>query len=151
MDQLVTRLRIANPTINFEPAAVASWSPVQQRVNYVASSDPPHIWALLHELGHALKKHTMYQNDLMLISKEAEAWECAQKLSKNYGIAIDPEHIQDCMDTYRDWLYRRSICPRCDSHGLQTAAELYRCYNCQASWQVSNHRFCRPYRALAKI
>jgi hypothetical protein len=65
-------------------------------------------------------------------------------------VIIDEEHIQNCLDTYRDWLHKRSTCPRCDSHGLQTS-EQYKCYNCRAVWRVGNERFCRAYRSLQSL
>lgn len=79
---------------------------------------------------------------------ESEAWSVAAKIGRKYGVSISDEHIQNCLDTYRDWLHRRSTCPTCGTHVIQSDSNTYRCYNCQTVWHVSNRRFVRPYRKL---
>jgi hypothetical protein len=115
-------------------------------VSYNPDEGSTGFWSILHELGHALLDHQSYENDVNLLQKEAEAWEKAVIVAKSYGMTIDQEHIQNCLDTYRDWLHKRSTCPTCSSHGLQQNKALYRCLNCQGAWKVSSARFCRPYR-----
>jgi hypothetical protein len=70
----------------------------------------------------------------------------AVKIGRKYRIKLDNNHIQDCLDTYRDWLHRRSKCPTCGMHVLQKDVRTYQCFNCDASWRVSAGRFARPYR-----
>jgi len=116
-------------------------------VIYTDSKDSPiSEWALLHEVGHALLEHHNYRSDLELISLESQAWDKAKVLGKKYGQQIDPDHIEDCMDTYRDWLHQRSACPVCDTRSLQQDARHYKCFNCGQVWTVTSSRFCRPYR-----
>ncbi len=103
-------------------------------------------WALLHEAGHALLGHKGYKTDAGLLMLEVEAWQAAQKLSIKMEITITEEHIQDCLNTYRDWLYARSTCPTCALNSLQIDETTYLCLNCSARWSVSQSRFCRPYR-----
>lgn len=147
MEKFVAQLRNQFPALKFVQSEVASWSPRQQQVSYVVTKEEGQdMWSLLHELGHALLGHESYQTDANLLQKEAEAWERALELAGIYQITINPEHIENCLDTYRDWLHRRSTCPDCSSHGLQLNKSLYSCLNCQTRWQVSNARFCRPYR-----
>jgi hypothetical protein len=51
------------------------------------------------------------------------------------------------LDTYRDWLYKRSICPTCTAKCLQQGDFVhYRCFNCHTTWRVTASRFCRAYR-----
>jgi replication factor C subunit 3/5 len=65
-----------------------------------------------------------------------------------YDINIDDDHIQNCLDTYRNWLHLRSTCPECGIRTLQTDKYTYRCHNCHTIWKVTSERFCRPYRKI---
>ncbi|HSD56029.1 MAG TPA: ImmA/IrrE family metallo-endopeptidase [Candidatus Saccharimonadales bacterium] len=146
MEKLVAKLQKQYPSLEFAVGSLASWSPQKKQVTYEESDDPRSSWSLLHELGHALAGHEDYQSDVSLLQKETEAWERAILLAKEYGILIDDDHVQACLDTYRDWLHKRSTCPDCSSHGLQQSKTLYHCVNCQSTWMVTSARFCRPYR-----
>ena len=136
------------PGIQLEPGDSFFWSPKQNKITYneTTISSPIGIWSMLHEAAHAQMNHTNYNSDLNLLKLEVEAWNEAKKLAKKFGIEIDENHIQDCLDTYRDWLHRRSTCPNCEVVCLQSTSTLYYCHNCNASWHVSASRFCRPYR-----
>ena len=145
MDHLVHSLQADYPQFVFLQSKTACWSPRDKHIHYTTHG--PHSKAkLLHELAHALLGHTTYQSDLDLLRKEIEAWEQAQILAERYEAAIDPEHAQDCLDTYRDWVHKRSTCPTCHMNGLQSDVRSYRCLNCGHTWEVSSSRFCRPYR-----
>lgn len=148
---LLERLRQDYPAIRFTAGQRYCWSPATVQVFYKRShqhqSDPVAVMSLLHETGHALLGHERYRQDFELLELEAAAWERARTLAAGYGITLDEDHVQDCLDTYRDWLYRRSICPSCTSKALQLDdSPEYRCYNCHAVWRVAASRFCRPYR-----
>lgn len=145
MDSLIVSLKRDFPAISFISGELPHWSPSKQQVTYTDNS-PHNQWTLLHELGHALCGHKDYKSDVDLLQKETEAWSKAAFVGKNYGVAIAQEHIETCLDTYRDWLHKRSTCPECGTHGLQHSKALYYCPNCQTHWQVSSARFCRPYR-----
>jgi len=152
MGPLLIKLQKHYPDLSFEPGAQFTWSPDKNKVIYKQVSDDTDkvaIWSLLHEVGHALLKHNTYESDFELLILEVEAWNKAQNIAKNYDHKIDENHIQDCLDTYRDWLYRRSTCPSCTSCSLQTDAKTYTCFNCDSVWRVSQSRMCRPYRKLA--
>lgn len=146
METFVETLRQDYPHIMFQEADTASWSPEQHIVSYDPGEQHTGLWSVLHELGHALLEHQSYESDINLLQKETDAWQKAITVAKHYRLEIDPEHIQNCLDTYRDWLHKRSTCPTCGSHGLQQSKALYRCLNCQDTWKVSSARFCRPYR-----
>lgn len=145
MENLVASLRRDFPAISFELGELPHWSPSDKRVTYSDEAQNSQ-WTLLHELGHALCGHNDYKSDLDLLQKEIEAWNKALLVGKSYEIRIDKSHIEDCLDTYRDWLHKRSTCPECSTHGLQHSKALYYCPNCQTHWQVTSARFCRPYR-----
>lgn len=148
MKQLLDTLRARFPELRFTAGQRFSWSPQTGEVIYKRGASGEHArWSLLHETGHALLDHHSYGLDFELLCMEVDAWQQAKTLAADVGIAIDENHIQDCLDTYRDWLYRRSICPDCGTKCLQTDnAEHYRCHNCHASWRVSANRFARTYR-----
>jgi len=134
--------------IDFRAGNQFFWSPRKRQIIYNEKIQASSVaaWSLLHELGHALLGHTTYSTDLELVEMESQAWQKAEELAKTYDQIIDPDHIQDCMDTYRDWLHQRSACPRCSSRSLQQDSKHYKCFNCGQTWTVSTSRFCRPYR-----
>jgi hypothetical protein len=148
MEKLLVKLRKTLPGISFEPGEAFFWSPEHSRVTYKRDSaeKPQHAWALLHEASHALLDHKNYQRDIELLLLEVAAWQKAKELAIQFEIEISEDHIQDCLDTYRDWLHQRATCPRCSTVSLQVSAREYSCHNCFASWSVSASRFCRPYR-----
>ncbi len=153
MDALLAKLQTHFPALSFRPGMRFSWSPANRHVIYNETAnkgDEAAIWALLHEVGHALLDHNRYSSDFELVSMELAAWKRAEKLAKEYGHNIDPGHIQDCLDTYRDWLYQRSTCPTCTSCSLQIDDHTYCCFNCGGTWRVSRSRLCRAYRRKQK-
>lgn len=152
METLLSRLASDHPKIIFHPSNSFFWSPKKSQVYYdsEASDNPSNNWTLLHEVAHGLLKHTTYHNDFGLLQMEIAAWEKAQRLAKKYDIVIDNNHIEDCLDTYRDWLYQRSTCPRCTTTSLQIEDGQYSCFNCNEKWRVSSSRLCRTYRRKQK-
>lgn len=152
MQTLLKQLKRDFPQFRFAKGDTFSWSSRKKEIHYPAiPPDPAHApWSLLHELGHALLGHTTYQTDFELLKLEAAAWARAADLGTKYGHEIDPDHIQDCLDTYRDWLHQRSACPSCGITSLQRDQHTYCCYNCNTQWRVSRTRLCRPYRLLQK-
>lgn len=138
------------PDFVFSPGDKFSWSPSEGRINYCENNvDGDDGWALLHETGHALLGHTDYQTDYELLQLEIAAWEKAKEIAKQIGLEIAEDHIQECLDSYRDWLYKRSICPGCGTKTIQKdLSNSYSCFNCHTCWQVSPSRFCRAYRTI---
>lgn len=148
MDTLVKHLKKDFPTLAFAPSNTFAWSPKSNSILYIDGARDEKIahWSLLHEVGHALLEHNSFESDFELLLLEVEAWEKAKKLAAKYEVLIDDEHIQNCLDTYRDWLYQRSTCPSCTATSMQANKHTYICINCDTSWQVSGSRLCRPYR-----
>ncbi|MEI6249354.1 MAG: hypothetical protein WCP00_02000 [bacterium] len=153
MDDLINKLEKKYSKIKFEESDKFYWSPSKEIVYYNSSTKDidSSKWALLHEVGHALLQHKGYDQDFILLRMEVLAWEKAKKISKKFSVKIDEDHIQDCLDTYRDWIYKRSLCPKCSTISLQNNKDnKYRCFNCSSVWQVTSSKFCRPYRTLVK-
>ena len=149
MDKVLSKLQKAFPGLDFVPGNRFSWSPAKQQVIYKPEPDTNAtvaIWSLLHEVGHGLLGHNDFSTDFELVKLESAAWAKAELLAVKFGQKIDPEHIEDCLDTYRDWLYQRSTCPNCTSTSLQTETNTYNCFNCGTVWRVSSSRLCRAYR-----
>jgi hypothetical protein len=145
MEKLILKIKQDHPGLLFNAGHSYCWSPEKGQILY-AGDNKHSIEALLHELGHARLDHEGYVSDLELLKKEVEAWEEALCLAQLYRVEFDEEHMQDCLDTYRDWVYKRSLCPVCTNTGLQETERHYRCLNCGNSWQVTSSRFRRPYR-----
>lgn len=149
MLDLVAKLSASHPHLKFMAGESFYWSPETNEVFYDQNraDDTTGSWSLLHETSHALLRHSSYDADIELLHLEVAAWAHAAAIASQYGVAIDDDYIQDCLDTYRDWLYRRSLCPGCGTQCLQMdTSSHYRCYNCHTRWHVSPSRFCRAYR-----
>lgn len=135
------------PQFKFVAGKQDHWSPGSKTIFYnPARSTADLKCSLLHELAHALLKHQDYGSDFELLKLESEAWAKAAEIGPKYGVTIDDGHIQNCLDTYRDWLHRRSTCPACGLHVVQKDSQTYKCFNCSAEWSVTSDRFVRAYR-----
>ena len=62
---------------------------------------------------------------------EVEAWEKARNLAKVYQIDFDEKMMQDELDSYRDWLHKKSRCPKCELTRFQDADGIYHCPRCE--------------------
>ncbi|HSX47711.1 MAG TPA: hypothetical protein VLF63_02965 [Patescibacteria group bacterium] len=153
MQELIVKLKKKYPEVKFKSGHQFYWSPKTNQVIYKEGSNNIHdTWSLLHETGHALLNHATYKSDYELINIEVAAWHKAQDLAKQFNLEIDKDHIEDCLDTYRDWVYNRSICPNCTAKSIQQENyHQYRCFNCKTVWRVSTNRFCRTYRVTKNI
>lgn len=148
MEKFVHRLRQEYGDITFEVADTFCWHSDSRKITYKITGKDSDIWSTLHELGHSLLDHTDYGSDSDLIQKELAAWDKAVQLARDFDIVIDQDHVEDCLDSYRDWAHRRSSCPVCSLQGIQKPSGSYYCLNCSHIWSVSRERLCRPYRRL---
>ena len=149
MEKLLRKLRADYPNLTFVEGSLLCWSPEKQEIYYDPSGGLSSLYGVLHEIGHARLGHASYDSDIDLLKKEAEAWQEALRLAPLYGLELNSSHVQDCIDTYREWLYRRSTCPLCGAKGVQSG-RTYTCINCTNQWIVSSARFLRPYRRKQK-
>jgi predicted RNA-binding Zn-ribbon protein involved in translation (DUF1610 family) len=147
MQELLSKLSEDYPFVQFKPGSVLTWSSKNKTILYPADMDAQkNLPGVLHEIGHAILDHQEYQSDMDLLLKERSAWQIAIKLAENYGCSITSDYVEDCIDTYREWLYKRSICPKCTTCGFQLNRLLYSCPNCNFEWKVTSSRNCRQYR-----
>lgn len=138
---LVSQLKNNYPNFSFRKADHFLWSSKEQTVYYIAN-DYNNSAFLLHELSHAILNHSNYNRDIELIAMESQAWDKAIELGAEYNIQIDIDVIQSALDTYRNWLHRRSNCPICTATGIQTKKDSYKCLACNKKWQVNEARLC---------
>lgn len=144
-------LRAQFPAITFESSDGFRWSPDNSTVYTGPISSNDDLYLLLHETGHAIAGHTTYTQDIRLLKLEREAWEVAQKqLTPLFEVTIPQDFVEDALDTYRDWLYARSLCPLCSSSGVQENEQHYRCLACGTGWKVNDARQCQLRRRITK-
>ena len=150
--ELLALVRTLHPAITFTSGDAFMWSAHDSAVTYPAGATNAvsFAYSLLHEIGHGLLGHDAFANDLELTMLERDAWDKAVEISAQIDIVIPDDHIEACMDTYRDWLYTRSLCPHCHQCGIQMARTEYSCAFCRHSWTVSASRLCRVTRRAIK-
>jgi hypothetical protein len=145
---LLEQLKKDFPGFQYKSGEHFEWRPSEKTIMY----DPgdPYLDAhLLHETAHATLKHARYDRDIDLIKMERDAWEAARtELGPRYGVSVPTSILHHDMDTYRDWLHARSICPNCGATGLQVQKKTYKCVTCLQQWNVNEARTCelRRYR-----
>lgn len=142
---ILSKIKQDFPEIHFVSGDVFAWSPESMTITYIPGSSTDGTAHLLHELAHALLKHSDYQRDINLIDMERSAWEYAvQKLAPRYNvdIAMTDDIVQNSLDSYREWLHARSSCPNCQAVGIENHKHQYRCLQCQSSWRVNEARNC---------
>jgi hypothetical protein len=129
-------------SITFQQSTSFSWQHHTHTVTYDPSDSQAPI-LLLHEVGHAILDHHDYAYDIHLIEMERAAWDKAQAIAPSLSITIPEQTIEDALDTYRDWLHARSLCPRCGSTGVQDGAHNYTCLACHREWHANEARTCQ--------
>ncbi len=145
-NKFIRQLETDYPQFKFRAGNQEHWSPRTQTITYETAKGEELKYGLLHELAHALLDHSGYTTDFELLKLESLAWHKAAEIGQKYAVNINEDHIQNCLDTYRDWLHRRSKCPTCSVHVMQQNSTTYKCFNCGETWQVSAGRFARSYR-----
>ena len=110
------------PELQFKEGEVFSWNPNSQTVYYEKLDSQEDLVQLLHEIAHAKLGH----------------------------LSMDDDNIQDSLDSYRDWLHKRSLCPQCGAVGLQATSSSYKCINCHSEWRVNQAKSCQLKRYQIK-
>lgn len=118
-----------------------SWNHQTCSISYDSSSDHADLY-LLHEYAHAVLGHEGYARDISLLELESDAWDTAERLAPIYEVRYDSSVADESLDTYRDWLHARSLCPNCESTGVQSSIDTYRCIACGQDWKVNQARNC---------
>ena len=147
---ITTKLRTDFPQFLFVDSDIYSWSP-QTNTVFLNVNSTDHE-ELLHEVAHGLLGHQTFKRDIELLAMERDAWNYAQNnLALKYlSRRIDDSIIQESLDSYRDWLHARSMCPSCRASGLQIAKNTYRCLACTTTWKVNDARNCAIRRYTIK-
>lgn len=133
------------PSIEFREGDNFVWSPNFNAITYDKDqlTNESGFWALIHELAHFELGHKSYKSDFQLLQMEAAAWSRAKTIAARYNLEIEEDHIQDCLDTYRDWLHSRAKCPKCSVVTTQKKDLSYNCFNCNTTWKVPKSPLCR--------
>ena len=128
LSNLVETLKNDYPNFRFISGRKFMFRPPKTIV--LGPPEPNDRLLLMHELSHAILGHTNYDKDIKRLKMEAEAWSKTRELASVYDVDVDEEIIQDELDTYRDWLHKKSRCPRC---GLTRFQDLdgYHCPRCE--------------------
>ena len=141
MSSLIHKLKTTHPDIAFVQGEEFLWSPSNRTIFYNPES-PQASLLLLHEFSHSVLDHHTYNRDVELIAMESAAWEHAATLAEEYTVRLNDDVVQDHLDTYREWLHTRSLCPECTANGYQTTANTYQCPACLHQWRVNEARIC---------
>ena len=144
MPSIFSALKSNFPEFNFRVGDQYYWSPSTQAIYYSPLEDGSiNFPILLHELSHALLGHSEYKKDIDLIKMERDAWEKAFEIAPKYGISISPDLIEESMNSYRDWMYERSLCPTCGAVGIEVSGKSYKCIACSGpQWRPNEARTC---------
>lgn len=144
-NSLLDRVRSDFPDLIFTEGTTDRWD-THGTIFYAAA---PSDASLLHELAHALLAHSAYTLDIDLIKMERAAWDHARRvLAPRYGVTISNDDAEDALDTYRDWLHNRSLCPDCHLSGLQQLPQpgshesTYLCLACRQTWRANAAKTC---------
>lgn len=142
-NSLVKVLQKAFPELTFKESDDFRWSPQEKTVYFDGNASDNSVSELLHETAHGLLSHADYDRDIQLLGIERDAWTHAQTiLAPRFGVTIDQDLIEDALDSYRDWLHARSLCPDCRQTGIQNSHDTYFCLGCDSSWQTNEARRC---------
>lgn len=147
---LISKLKNDFPDIKFVETDDFKWNAKESTVYFDPKNKNSPILTL-HEVSHSILKHEDYIADVDLIRMESDAWNLVKtSLSKKYGIKYSDNLAEDNLDSYREWLHKRSTCPNCTYNGWQTSKNSYKCPFCLSVWKVNSHRLFRPYRQKEK-
>lgn len=138
---LLKKLEHRLPLVEFRTGNTFAWDYTAPSITYDATSPLVDAY-LLHEAGHALLNHQEYTTSIQLLELERDAWQKAEDLSKELGVTFPKEIIDDALDSYRDWLHARTICPTCQATGIEVARNRYTCLACQHAWTTNDARSC---------
>ena len=130
--------------LTITPGEVFCWNHTACAITYDASAQYAEA-QLLHEFGHALLNHRQYLRDIELLAMERAAWDKAIILAHEFNIQIHEDYIEETLDTYRDWLHARSLCPRCAATGVRVVSQRIR------RWRVLPVQRVVVFRGVVKV
>ena len=127
---LLKRLKEDYPDLLFKNGPKFKFRP--PKTVFLGPYEPFYGLLALHEVSHAILGHNTFKLDVERLRMETDAWEKARELAKHYKIPVDEELIQGELDTYRDWLHKKSRCPKCGLTRFQTPDKKYHCPRCES-------------------
>ena len=123
------KIRRDYPDLKFVTGRKFAFRPPKTVV--VGPEEPDDSLLLLHELGHAILKHREFGTNVMRLKMERAAWEKARELANAYGVIFDDDKVERELDTYREWLDKKSRCPKCGLTRYETPDGEYHCPKCE--------------------
>ena len=128
---LLIRLSSDFVDISFKESDIFKWS-YKEKTIYFNPLEKYTVFSisLLHELAHATLK-----------TKEP---------CEKYNITFNENFAENNLDTYRNWLHLRSLCPDCKVNGMQLSNLNYRCLACFREWTNNDSRFKRLHKRIKK-
>ncbi len=144
MHLILSAIKSDYPEIRFEVGDRFYWSPSLKTIFYTIDQDGSlDEVQLIHELAHAVLGHNSYEKDVELLQLEVQAWEMTRQLMTKYELlSVSKSEIESALDSYRDWLHARSICPTCRAIGYEVNDKVYRCVACETQWRPNEARTC---------
>lgn len=139
---LLQELVNSYPEFKFVPSDNFMWSFMDSSIFYDQNDADFSIY-IIHELAHAILGHHIYDRDIQLLRMETDAWDKSVVLAKKHQVKININTIQDNLDSYRDWLHKRSTCTSCQAIGIQINKSTYECLACHQTWSVNEAKHCR--------
>ena len=124
---LVDKLRSDYPELRFREGRKFLFKPPK---TIVLGPEKPADLLLLHEVGHYLCGHVSFYTVPERLKCEREAWDKARELCETYGVFYDEEIVEQELDSYRDWLDKKSRCPSCGLTRFQTPDGAFHCPKC---------------------
>lgn len=125
---LLACLKADFPDFTFKPGSKFAWRPPKTIV--LGPQEPHFNLLMLHELGHATLGHTAFKTHVERLKMEVAAWQQAKIFSKTYNIPYNEDFVESQLDTYRDWLHAKSLCPNCKLTRYQLPSGEYICPLC---------------------
>ncbi|MBQ1540309.1 hypothetical protein IIZ72_01995 [Candidatus Saccharibacteria bacterium] len=123
------KIRRDYPDLKFVTGRKFAFRPPKTVV--VGPEEPDDSLLLLHELGHAILEHREFGTNVMRLKMERAAWEKARELANAYGVIFDDDKVERELDTYREWLDKKSRCPKCGLTRYETPDGEYHCPKCE--------------------
>lgn len=128
-ERLLEKLRVDFPDFRFVKGVRFAFRPPHTII--IGPEEANDSLLLMHELGHALCRHQDFGTGVERLKMERAAWEKAQELCGSYGVCYDENVVEAELDTYRDWLDKKSRCPICGLTRFQAPDGTYHCPRCE--------------------
>ncbi len=126
--RFLERLKSDYPDFRFRSGAKFAFRPPKTIV--IGPEEPSDSLLLLHELGHAVSQHRSFGTVAERVKMEREAWNKAKEFCDKYGVFYDENKVEQELDTYRDYLDKKSRCPKCGLTRFQTPDGAFHCPQC---------------------